>query len=103
MNSLIFFFQFYSTEDYLCSECGMGFKHASALKSHSAIHLGKTIKCPDCPLEFLNTTKLKYHRETHMNIKYKCNLCTSIHGSRAMLTRHISKPYKLNLTFQFVH
>lgn len=79
------------TGEFLCSECGKGFKSACELKSHEKRHTEKTVKCPDCPMLFHNQTKMNNHREIHLDKKFKCNLCSSVFRTRTAMGTHISK------------
>lgn len=77
--------------NYLCAECGKGFRDASLLKSHTDSHKEKTLECPDCPAKFRTQFQQKKHLEVHQDVKYKCSLCSRICPSRNSLKKHICK------------
>lgn len=81
----------FSIGDYVCMECGKGFKSAQNLRGHMKLHVDQMIACPDCPAVFKSTDKLKKHSYVHLNLKFKCNQCSSVFNSHHRLSAHISE------------
>lgn len=80
-----------ATGDFLCCECGKGFKTSIELKRHGYSHNKKELKCPDCPVTFRNPIAYRKHRECHLNLKYNCDECGKKSVSKRGLLGHISK------------
>lgn len=87
MLALIFHF-YLNIGDFLCSECGKGFRTALHLRRHARTHDEKTLKCSECPLTFKHSKNLKRHREIHLNLKYNCDHCSKVYATKQCLRKH---------------
>ncbi|OXA47634.1 Zinc finger protein 26 [Folsomia candida] len=88
---------------YICSTCGRGFGHSSAMRRHEAIHLEKStrrnFKCELCPLTFVLRYNLQSHvQAVHENQRnHHCTFCDKRFSTSGSMRRHVERRHSAKI------
>lgn len=79
-------------KDFLCTECGSIYRHATTLHAHCRRKHGlgrQRYTCNICSKQFMNKTDFQSHVNKHMHIRpFECQSCNKAYYCKRNLTRH---------------
>ena len=82
--------------NFLCHECGKGFKTKNKLGRHSSSHTKvRSYHCDKCGNQYTTAAGLDAHiKVKHQGVKYQCEECDRQFGMKCNLTAHINQVHR---------